>query len=183
MADALLVIGIHRAELAFGQQVAAGLNPALVAVLAIPEGINGQHPRADQRFHYDTLHRALYLQLLPHVHQGKYTLLMDLHSGLDPQGLNADIFSATPERLAPCLAGTVPLTPQPRLVRLGTHEGDNDSDHAFAAGHTVIPAEVWRHRDFQYVGIEIYLQSNQGGSPSETTYARDLITRLAVMAQ
>ena len=183
MASALLVVGIHRAELAFGQAVAARLNPAQVAVLVIPEGIDGRHPRADQRFGYETLHRALYLQLLPHVHQGRYTLLLDLHTGLDPQGLGADIFSATPEWIAQHLAGAEPLMPRPRLVRLRANSADGDRDEAFAAGHTVIPVEVWRHPDFQYVGIEIYRQANQDSLPFETAYATNLITRLSAMTR
>jgi len=63
----LLVIGIHREELAFGQAVAASLDPASVQVLAIPDGLSGRHPRSDQGFHWDTLHRVFYLQLRPHV--------------------------------------------------------------------------------------------------------------------
>ncbi|SFB63287.1 hypothetical protein [Azotobacter beijerinckii] len=41
----LLVIGIHREELAFGQTVARDVDPAQVAVLEIPEGLSGQPPR------------------------------------------------------------------------------------------------------------------------------------------
>jgi len=107
-------------------------------------------------------------------------LLMDLHTGYDPQGLDADIFSAAPERFDPYLAGAVPLSPQLKLVHISASGG---KDHTFAVGHTVIPSEVWRHPDFQYVGIEIYLPSDHGGSPFEAAYARDIITRLAAMAR
>lgn len=69
-----------------------------------------------------------------HVYQGRYPLLMDLPTGCGPQGLNADIFSATPERLAPHLAGAVSLLPNPRLVRLSANGGYGINDAPAPAG-------------------------------------------------
>src|SRR5690606_5090834 len=89
----LLVIGIHREELAFGQTVVEGLNKDCLQVLTVPEGISGTRPLIDQQFTYETLHRALYLQLLPHV-QGRHALLIDLHAGSDPAGPSADLICA-----------------------------------------------------------------------------------------
>lgn len=66
-ADTLLVIGVHRTELAFGRAVAAALAPGQVDLLEIPEGLSGAHPRPDEVFRYQTLHSALYGQLLAHV--------------------------------------------------------------------------------------------------------------------
>ncbi|QTR49291.1 FeoC-like transcriptional regulator [Candidatus Thiothrix anitrata] len=44
MRKALLVIGIHREERAFGEAVASSLDPTLFDVLVIPDGLSGQHP-------------------------------------------------------------------------------------------------------------------------------------------
>jgi hypothetical protein len=89
-APLLLVIGIHREERAFGRMVAEGLVSERVQVLTVPEGLSGKRPLIDQQFKYETLHRALYLQLLPCV-QGRHALLLDLHAGSDPAGPSADL--------------------------------------------------------------------------------------------
>ncbi|MGV6476875.1 hypothetical protein [Azotobacter vinelandii] len=148
----LLVIGIHREELAFGRAVARQLDPARVAVLEIPEGLSGQPPPAARRFQYETLHRALYLQLLPHV-LNRHRLLIDLHSGSDPQ-LGADLICADPA-LCACLrravAGAGRLAGlEVRVVPLGDEGADL---HA----RTIIPPQVWRNPAFRYLGLEIYL--------------------------
>jgi hypothetical protein len=165
---ALLVIGIHREERAFGAAVASGLDG--VDLLAIPEGLSGRRPRPDQRFHYDTLHRALYLQLLPHV-QEHHSLLIDLHTGLDPQAPAADLYSRDPESLARRLALAAALSPAPRLYSL-CH------DRRLPSAETVIPWKIWGNPRFLYVGLEIYLAEPGAGRPVERAYARQLIEAL-----
>lgn len=174
---ALLVIGIHREELAFGRAVAAGRDPAGVAVLEIADGLPGRQPRQDERFRHDAAHRALYLQLPAHM-RGRHRLLIDLHCGLDTQAPGADIYSRAPESLAPGLRRLSPLDAAPRLVRLG----GNDAADRFPAGRTVIPAEVWQAADFLYVGLEIYLATPGAGTPAELAYARALIDALVPAA-
>lgn len=46
-APVLVVIGIHREELVFGREVAAGLAPDEAEVLEIPDGLSGRRPRPD----------------------------------------------------------------------------------------------------------------------------------------
>lgn len=163
----LLVVGIHREELAFGAAVAAGMDRRHLDVLTITEGLSGRRPRPDQRFHYDTLHRALYLQLIPHV-QKRHELVIDLHTGLDPQGPCADIYCRDTARLARLLADI----PRARLIPLEQSErGPNSA--------TVIPAEVWRNPHFLYVGLEIYLPEPGAGRPLDQDYARTLIEAMA----
>jgi hypothetical protein len=169
MAKALLVIGIHREELAFGRAVAAQLDPAHIDVLEIPEGLPGRHPRPDQRFQHDKLHRELYLQLLPRIRH--YPLLIDLHAGLDEVGQCADLYSRDPARLAAYLQA-----PQPRLIQLG------DADDHYPYGKTIIPPEVWQSPDCLYVGLEIYLKKVGAGETAEQDYARALIAALAQTA-
>lgn len=166
----LLVIGIHREELAFGQAVAGELDLAQVAVLEIPEGLSGQQPSAARRFQYEALHRALYQQLLPHV-LNRHRLLVDLHSGFDPQ-LGADLICADPA-LCACLrtavAGAERLAGvEVRVVPLGDEGADL---HA----RTIIPPQVWRNPAFLYLGLEIYLTEPADGWPAACELARELI--------
>lgn len=167
----LLVIGIHREELAFGVAVAAGLDRARFDLLRIPEGLSGHHPRPDQRFQFDTLHRALYLQLLPHI-QARHERVIDLHTGLDPHGPCADIYSRDTARLADCLAAADDIQPAPRLISLLPGDG-------LTSAETVIPPEIWRNPRFLYVGLEIYLPESGAGRLIDQDYARALLNALS----
>lgn len=167
----LLVIGIHREELPFGSAVVAGLDRERVDVLSIAHGLSGRRPRPDQRFHYDTLHRALYLQLLAHV-QDRHRLVIDLHTGIDSGGPCADLFSRDIPRLSGLLARSQGLPFQPRLIPLGHAE---EGAHA----ETVIPEEVWNNARFLYVGLEMYLPEAGSERVEDIAYARALIETLA----
>lgn len=166
----LLVIGIHREELAFGTAVAAGLDPRQVEVLAIPDGLSGRRPRPDQRFQYDTLHRALYRQLLSYV-RPHHRLLLDLHTGTDPDGLCADIYCRDIGRLKGILAGLTLPGPAPRLFALG-QGGEGES------AETVIPDEIWCNPAFLYVGLEVYLPQAGAGRDIDQAYGRALVGAL-----
>lgn len=171
-APVLLVVGIHREELAFGATVAARLDARRVDVLKIGEGLSGRRPRQDERFRYDTLHRALYLQLLPHV-QPWHRLLLDLHTGLDPAAPCADLYSRDIEVLATRLWRAPPLLPAaPRLFAL---QPPDAAATRTAAAQTVIPAEVWRNPRFLYVGIEVYLPDADSVRDVDVDYARAVI--------
>lgn len=178
-APALLVVGIHRGELAFGDAVARRLDAAGVDVLRIDEGLSGRRPRADERFRYDTLHRELYLQLLAHI-QPRHRLLMDLHTGLDEHGPCADLYSRDPARLRAALEHA-DLRPAPRLYGL---LGAADGPEVAAADHarTVIPPEVWRAPQCLYVGVESYLPAADAWREADVDYARDIIASLAARA-
>ena len=170
-APVLLVVGIHREERAFGQAVAAGLAGGLVDVLDIDDGLSGRRPRQDQRFQYDTLHRALYLQLPPQMGPSR-RLLIDLHTGLDPDGPCADLYCRNLAFLRLRLAQSAAPNSAPRLISLG---GKGDAPGAA----TVIPREVWDNHHFCYVGMEIYLRQAGAGSPDEQAYACALVRALA----
>lgn len=170
MANALLVIGIHREELAFGRAVAAQVDRSRIDVLEIPEGLPGRNPRADEHFQHGKLHRELYLQLLPHMR--RYRMMIDLHTGLDESGPCADLYTRDPARLAPALR-----EPAARLIQIGAEGGQ------FPHGKTVIPPEVWQARDCLYVGLEIYLAKVGAGETAEQRFAHDLVETLAEAAQ
>lgn len=167
----LLVIGIHREELAFGSAVAAGVDRKRIDVLTIADGLSGRRPRADQRFHYDVLHRALYRQLLGHV-RDHHRLVVDLHTGIDSGAPCADLFSRDIPRIAALLAGSRDLPFQPRLIPLGGAEEERCAE-------TVIPEEVWRNARFLYIGLEIYLLESGAERAEDLAYARALVEALA----
>lgn len=167
---ALLVIGVHREELAFGRSVADSLDHEQVAVLEIPEGLSGQRPLPDQLFRYEAVHQALYLQLLPHV-CGHYRLLIDLHTGFDTHGPSADLITADPS-LQQCLRTALDQasnhrTEQVRVVPIGTRGTEST--------RTVIPMQIWNNPAFVYVGIELYLPDERADWAEALSLAHRLI--------
>lgn len=144
-ADTLLIIGVHRAELAFGRAVADALPEGGVDVLAIPEGLSGAHPRPDEVFRYETMHRALYGQVLGHIRR-HHRLVIDLHAGSDSQGPCADVFTASAALREGMAMG---LPAQVRVWGLGADRQ--------AAARAVVPVDVWGNPAFDYVVMEIYL--------------------------
>lgn len=131
----LVVIGIHREELAFGREVVRGLPIGEVDVLEIPDGLSGRRPLPDQSFRYGTLHRALYLQLLPYLGPS-HRLLIDLHSGFDDEGPSADLLcgdGGLRTRLHDILDGMTV-----RAARAGPHRAaGRGGRRAGAHGHSV----------------------------------------------
>ena len=177
--EAVLVIGVHREELAFGDKVAEGLDRSLADVLRIPEGLSGRHPRQDQLFYYETLHQELYHQLSAQI-RGRYRLVLDLHCGIDEGTPCADLISRDCALLAHVQERSIarfgegeegrPLRP----VLLGKGHDARYLDAATPA-RTVIPRDVWNDSDFEYVGLEVYLSSLGVGSPSDRALARWVI--------
>ncbi|WP_341643478.1 hypothetical protein [Thauera sp. SDU_THAU2] len=172
-APVLVVIGIHREELAFGREVAAALAPDEAEVLEIPDGLSGRRPRPDQCFRYDLAHEALYLQLLPHM-RGRHRLLIDLHVGADRDGPCADLMCgdvALAEWLEAALAHGAPATGASangvRVIRLGAVDA--------IPTRTVIPERVWRNPAFLYLCMEIYLPDDGSARPQAVVLARRLI--------
>lgn len=173
----LLVIGIHREKLAFGEQVAACLDPAKMTVLRIGEGLSGRRPRPDERFQYDTLHRELYHQLLAHVRKRAYRLVIDLHTGIDRDGPCADIYCKN-AALGGCVDKALRYAdptwgPRTRVVPFAPTSGQTP----FAT--CVIPEQVWNSPQFMYVGLEIFLPEHRIAQAEDWNYARGLVTLLA----
>lgn len=185
-AQALLVIGVHREELAFGECVAARLAECdalrRLDVLRITEGISGQRPRFDQRFHYEILHRALYRQIQKAA--GRYRLLIDLHRGEDDEGPCADVISGD-SRLLGCVrertgeAAECPSRPHEAAVRTVQLTGDGrDAHQGVMAGRTVIPQELWNSTDVLFVGVEVYLPTPGSGSQRDWEFSARLIEEI-----
>ena len=184
--DALLVIGVHREELAFGEAVASllaerGHLPGL-ELLRIPDGISGQHPRSDQRFHYELLHRAIYLQIEETA--VRHRLLIDLHRGEDDEGPCADVICGDDELLR-CVREWEATADDGdfsfRDDRIRTVHLNNDGmavAKGATAARTVIPPEVWDSPDFLFVGLEIYLPVTGAGRRQDWEFAAKLVKRV-----
>jgi hypothetical protein len=97
--------------------------------------------------------------------------VIDLHTGLDPQGPCADISCRDTARLADVMATADVIGPVPRLISLLPCE-------ALPSAETVIPPEIWRNPRFLYVGVEIYLPDSGAGRPEDRNYARALLDAL-----
>ncbi len=186
MAKNLLVIGIHREELGFGECVADQIDRQRMDVLRIEHGISRQRDPHEAQFYYTTRHREIYLQLRQQV-RGRYELIIDLHSGINASGRCADVYCHN-ENLLDCLDVELNDGSPKHQVRLAHIITDNDpsptSSHrvqgrtghcSHAIAHTLIPEVVWDGRDFVYVGVEIYLDKGGAGSKDDWLYTRRLI--------
>lgn len=184
--DILLVTGIHREELEFGDHVAALVDSASLEVLRIPEGISRARRGGDREFYLGAQHREIYLQLHQQV-RGRYCLLIDLHSGLDENGPCADVFCHHAGLLG-CLAERLPRGgDRVRLIEiLGRGERlerDNGRGGAVAAGaHTWIPRAVWDTRAPAYVGLEVFLKKEGGGDREDWQLALGVIGAIVACA-
>lgn len=180
MADTLLVIGIHREELAFGDRVADTLDQSAIDVMRIPAGISNSRTGADDAFYFKTRHREIYLQLHQQV-KNRYRLLIDLHCGTRSQSRYAEIFSHE-ESLNGCLNAVIAKmgwSGQVRVIKIiaqGITSIDNGVKHEKdPKAITWIPEKVWADRTFRYVGLEVYLADGDLGTPSDWSFARELI--------
>ncbi len=178
--ETLLVTGIHREELAFGDRVATLLDTKNIQVLRIPEGISHSRTGTDDLFYYNTRHREIYLQLRQQV-KGHYRLLIDLHTGLNDSGRCADVYCRD-EAVLRCMAersGATATGGQLRLVKiLGDFEAGNEGagrKEIDVGARTSIPEQIWNDRSFVYLGLEIYLEDEGDGAMEDWRFACDLI--------
>ncbi len=182
----LLVIGIHREELSFGERVAEHIDKQRTELLRISHGVSRQREPQEALFYYTTRHREIYLQLHQQV-KGRYDLIIDLHSGINESGQCADIYCHD-EDLLDCLdtkKGNENALQNVRLANIVAHlspgcmtskpTGENGGHFSHSIAHTLIPEEVWGNRDYIYVGLEIYLRNGDAGTEDERSYARDLM--------
>ena len=184
MSPAVLVTGIHREELGFGDRVAALVDPRQVEVLRIAHGISNARTGADDRFYSDAAHREIYLQLRQQIRQQpqwRGSPLIDLHAGVDEHGPCADIYSAN-EALLSCLDTRLRPDPRVRLVRIVDKPLPADDSSADAVAHTRIPRSLWDGQDWLYVGLEIYLARPGDGGPDACWLASELIGHICQCA-
>lgn len=173
---ALLVTGIHREELDFGDRVAGLVDPEQIQVLRIAHGISNVCSSTGDQFYSDTEHREIYLQLHQQL-RGLRGLLIDLHAGADEHGPCADIYCANASLLS-CLARKLGPDPRVRLVRIVDSPVPGDDTHADALARTRIPRRLWDDPDRLYVGLEIYLAEPGEGGPADWNFTRDLVVNV-----
>ncbi|EXJ14187.1 hypothetical protein [Imhoffiella purpurea] len=171
--EVLVVIGAHRDELAFGDQVAARLDGTRFDLLRIPQGLSGEHPRPDQVALFRQRHQDLYLQLLDHV-ASHHRLLVDLHCGINQAGYCGDVLCADHRLLDSVAEHASDLDAQVRCISLVS-----DTRTASRISHLVarpeIPEAVWNRPNPIYVGLEVYLSTEGSGSQQERRFAESLI--------
>ncbi|MGD9919029.1 MAG: hypothetical protein AB7U46_13505 [Paenirhodobacter sp.] len=177
--DILLVTGIHRVELAFGDHVASG--PGMPQVMRIPHGIARPRRGPGDAFLSRTQHREIYLQLYQQI-AGRYRLVIDLHQGLDEAGRSAEIFCNDSQFLARCEARLACRSDRlnARLVRIaapasGAETTPEPRGATDAAAYTWIPRKLWEGRAPLYVGVEVYLPRDGEGEDDDWSFGRDLI--------
>jgi hypothetical protein len=183
---ALVVIGAHRGELAFGEGVVEGLDAGRYQVLRIPKGISGRRPTPEERPAYLRRHRQLYAQILEYLAPA-HRVLIDLHTGLDTAGCAADVLCARREVLR-CIddlqsGAESPLPAPVRLVRLldghGQGEAPESCDPRWAVARPELPEEVWNRAQPTYVGLEVYLSAEGAGTEVERALGRALLEAIA----
>jgi len=175
---AVLVIGAHREELAFGERVAAELAAAPIDVYRIPNGISGRRPRQDQTLRYRAYHKELYLQLKQTL-KGRYALLLDLHAGIDSNGPCADLMSGD-ERLLQRSGAALPDGPAGERTRLIPFRTSAEHPAAQPLARPIVPATLWQGSRPRYLALEVYLREPGPGDPQAWRLAREII--LAVLA-
>lgn len=194
MSKAIIVIGIHQEELAFGERVAELLDGSMISVLRIEQGLSNKKPIFDDLFYYTTQHQEIYLRLRQQVKK-KYDLLIDLHSGINESGACADIFCKHVNMLD-CLKTVSKQCsnihcslPEPiRLIRIiedseRTHDpnaGQEEPDgktpqNIYPICRTVIPQAIWASKDFVYVGLEIYLPRPDAGTMEDWRFTAEIV--------
>lgn len=176
-AETVLVTGVHREELSFGDGVARRCASDQIDVLRIPEGVPQRCGNVDQQFYHETRQRELYLQLHQQV-KGRYRLLIDLHSGVDEEGPCADIYcrdSRLLERIGSRL-DTRNLTHRVRLVRIvDAHQPailEGSQTAVDTQARTSIPAAIWAGGRPIYVGLEVYLADPAAPGDAEALACR-----------
>jgi hypothetical protein len=170
----VVVTGVHREELAFGDRVADRLDPEGVDILRIPEGVPQRCTDVDQQFRHEARQRELYLQLHRQV-KGRYGLLIDLHSGVDENGPGADVYCHD-SNLLECLRSDLDPTLSVRLIRIIAPDDPipdpGDDGVAETGARTCIPSSVWNGGQPLYVGLEVYLRDAEAGRDAESLAER-----------
>ena len=199
MSKAIIVIGIHQEELAFGEQVVELLDGSGIDVLRIEQGLSSRKPVFDDLFYYTTQHQEIYLQLRQQIKK-KCDLLIDLHSGINESGACADIFCKHVNMLD-CLKTVFKKRsnihrPLPRPIRLTRIVENSERIDEPAEGNeepytkirdpkirnqgypvclTVIPQAVWASKNFIYVGLEIYLPGPNTGTMEDWRFTAKIV--------
>ncbi|MEQ8602096.1 MAG: hypothetical protein RIB45_02165 [Marivibrio sp.] len=180
--DAILVIGVHREELAFGDAVAAGLEGEAPEILRIPEGVPRACSAPNRRFYSETAHHEIYRQLRQETRR-RASILIDLHCGRDAEGAAADLYchDAAFLRAAGARLAARGLKERVRLIKI-VDEADGPLEarppDLDGIAHTWVPRDLWAAAPPLYVGLEIYTAGDAAALPEDAAFARAVIAAL-----
>jgi len=183
----LLVIGVHREELAFGDLVAKGLGSCGIDLLRIPSGLSARRPRADELEQYRTNHARLYEQILSYA-APNHTLLVDLHCSLKSH-TDFDLIAADTTFLDTILKA-FRQTPSMAEASVRAIQMVSETDFQSATPPSDrlyikpdLPPSVWRSPKPIYIGIEAYLEQEGKGTRQEWEMAQDLIKTISHVSE
>lgn len=177
-ADTLIVIGVHKEELAFGEHVAERLDHSQFELLHIANGLSAKRPTPEELEQYLANHTSLYKQIGAHI-KPYHRLMIDLHCRRKAD-VDADIFCADRQIL-----DRVQSHCQTRgLVNLRSIQMISDRDAVSIAqdqsperlyAKPELPECVWRAQDYCYVGLEIYIGQEGSGEQKDWLFTIKLL--------
>ena len=181
----LVLIGVHREELAFGDQVVKPLPTGRFGILRIKQGLSARRPRPDQFLSYLDNHDRLYQQITSSI-GSDCKLIIDLHCRLKERA-DADLFSGS-EQILKQAAATLAANPDfsgkaIRPIRMISDKDlesldlEAESPQLFAKPE--LPESLWRADSPLYLGLEIYVDEEGAGTAREWAFARQLIIHLS----
>lgn len=179
--DTLVVIGVHREEAAFGEEVAKQLDGKNFDILRVGHGLSARRPRPDQLQAYLDGHDRLYRRIAEDISDG-CQLMIDLHCRQKDRA-DADLFAADAAFLDHCLKAHEEdplmtgkyLRPIRMVSDADLDELSMEALRSQLFSKPELPEAIWRAEQPVYVGIEIYLQTEGTGSPDEWLFACHLI--------
>ena len=185
-----LVIGIHKEELGFGQQVAERLSLPGVRVLQIDQGLPQRQSFSGKTYYYNAFHREIYMQIHQQV-KNQVDLLIDLHTGINEQGRCADLFCRDTDMLVQfddellgSMKGAADSQRSLRLFEITSDLAEKDtSGHRFPACRTIIPSAVWKSNKYLYLGLEVYLPDVGMGEERDWNATADLVEAIVRVKQ
>lgn len=184
--NALLVVGVHREERAFGEAVAERLPSARFELLRIEQGLSGRRPTPDRLAAYRHHHRVLYEQILERIRPW-HRVVLDLHTGSDEAGPCADCLCAD-NRLLRCIEhdGDDAVQAKLRPVRLVDDQlcnvervGAGDAAGNWPLLRPDVPNSVWRAASHLYIGLEVYLPEPRVVADADADFAAAVTQRVA----
>ncbi len=173
MEKPLLLIGVHKSELAFGDQVARLLGDA-VNVLRVDEGLADAKPTPDALFHWCVRHKEMYSQVLQRVGRRRGPMI-DLHTGLNQAARCADVYCHN-EQFLSFLRHALSLQRESsvRVLPIVTDTSAVTGDTTPVA-RAYIPPAIWQSSRFLYIGVEVFLPVAGAGEPPDHAFAAQLV--------
>jgi hypothetical protein len=172
----LLIAGVHRQELEFGQKVIdlLQLQKCPLDMLIIPQGLSNQFDSVMDTL-YRRQHEEMYHQIKGHIKK-RHSLIIDLHAGCS-ESFSIDLFSSQAQQY-PCLKTEIikKIIPEARAVNIKANLEIQKDKHL--TSYTILPKSIWKNNKFIYVGIEVYLEAYSSGNEADIQRSANMIDYL-----